>query len=107
MIIFAVALVRCVFVQQAVDFGALFALFIAAAASHNQDAYWAATCTVVLIAEFLYPPILSLAGTLAVIAHSIAVGHFEFKHIGSILIALLSLTHLTNRQWLLSKKSQP
>ena len=100
MLVYAVAAVRCALVQRPVDFGALFALWVAVAADHDADAYWAATCSAVLLTEFVFPVALSLVGTAAVAAHSIVGAHFDWKHGGGIAVALLSLTHLANRDWL-------
>ena len=100
MLIYWLAAVRCIAVQDVVDAGALFAAWIAVAATHGSDAYWAATCAVVLLVEFLYPPSLSVTGTLSVAAHSIATSAFKAKHAGAIAIALLSLAKASNQQWL-------
>ena len=92
MLIYAVALVRCVAIQRALDFGAAYATWVACAAALGSDAYWAATCSAVLVVELVYPPALSVVGTAAVVAHCIVTGTLEAKQIGAIVISLLSLT---------------
>lgn len=100
MLIFVVALARCIALQRTVDFGAAFATWIAAAASHGSDFYWAATCAAVLVVELVFPPSLALVGTTTVVAHTIVTSSFEAKQIGAIVIALLSLSQAPNRAWL-------
>ena len=90
MFIHAVALVRSAAVRRVLDLGAAFAVVVAAAASHRADAYWTAICTAVLLFEYVYPPSLVLGGCIAVAAHSVAVGEFQVKHVGAIVVALAS-----------------
>lgn len=82
--------------QCAVDFGAIFAVWVAAAATHGSDAYWSATCAVVLAVELVYPPSLAFAGPFAVVAHSIATSSFDAKHYGAVAVSVLSLAQLRN-----------
>lgn len=103
MLVYAVAVLRCVAVQRPIDFGALFAAWVAIAATHGADAYWAAVTSVALLVEYLYPPSLALTGLIVVAAHSAVAAAFDAKHAGAIVISLLSLTNLSHRQWLLSK----
>ena len=107
MIIYGVAVVRSVLVQQALDFGALFAIWVAVTAEHGSDAYWAATCSAALLFEFVFPPSLSVAGVAAVVAHSAIKSTFDAKHAGAIAIALGSLYNVTPQQWHLLKKAAP
>ena len=99
MLIYVVALARCVALQRPLDFGAAFATWIAAAAAHGSDLYWAATCAAVLVVELAFPPSLALVGTATVVAHCVVTSTFEAKQIGAIAIALLSLTQKPHQFW--------
>ena len=83
-------MVRSAAVRGEVDLGAVFAVVVAAAASHSADAYWTAICTAVLLFEYVYPPSLLGGGCIAVLAHSLAVREFQAKHIGAVVVALAS-----------------
>ena len=103
MLVYGVAVIRSGFVQNPIDFRALFAIWVAVSASHSLDAYWAAVTSVALLVEFLYPPSLAVTGTTVVLAHSAVYASFSAKHIGAILISLASLTQVKNRKWILEK----
>ena len=104
MLVYAVAAIRCAFTQRAVDFGALFSIWVSVAASHSADAYWAATVAAALVLELALPVSLALTGPLVVGAHGAIVNSFEVKHIGAILISLASLSQFELPKWIKNKR---